>query len=420
MNSRVAVPKLFRRKDRWYVRVQVPKAMQKRLRKREYWISLKTSDRQEAIMLAPSVVAEKRTEMNMVYNRLEGIRQSISEFTEEQRQALFREAYADHVASGPDLMSDFEKSHFGTLVEFANHREATIEDLIDRLRISRGDYPAITVMMLKLAEANGISTPEGSKAEETLRSACVEGFIEAKRNEIALLRGRAVHSNPNPEMVDPDTGRPREFTPLRNILARPPEEPISLTRLVEDFISNPNKIRAQKTKDSIRGSMAVVIEILGDNTPPEDITEQDCERVRDLIMQLPPNFKKLPALRDRPVEEMVRIARSKGMSKLSPTGVNTYLKWLTSFLNWCQRKGKIARVPTSFSEICVADPERKEHKRLPFSDSQLQTYFHSRIFKGQERSNSVFWVSLIALWNGMRSNEICQLDVANVVQVEGT
>ena len=60
MNPRVAVPKLFRRKDRWYVRVQVPKAMQKRLRKREYWISLKTSDRQEAMMLAPSAVAEKR------------------------------------------------------------------------------------------------------------------------------------------------------------------------------------------------------------------------------------------------------------------------------------------------------------------------------------------------------------------------
>jgi len=135
---------------------------------------------------------------------------------------------------------------------------------------------------------------------------------------------------------------------------------------------------------------------------------------------LPPNFRKLPELRDRPIDEMVRIARAKGMAKLSPTGVNTYLKWLTSFLIWCQKKGKIARMPTSFSEIKVADPERKEHKRLPFSDEQLQTYFHSRVFSDQERSNCVFWASLIALWNGMRTNEICQLDVADVVEVEGT
>ena len=85
MKQRVVVPKLFRRKDRWYVRVQVPKAMQNRLGRKEYWVSLKTSDRQEAMMIAPSVVAEKRTLINMVYNRLEGIRQTISEFTEEQR-----------------------------------------------------------------------------------------------------------------------------------------------------------------------------------------------------------------------------------------------------------------------------------------------------------------------------------------------
>lgn len=370
-------------------------------------------------MLAPSVVAEKRTIINMVYNRLEGIRQTITEFTVEQREALFREAYSDHVSSSSNLISEYEQSRFGSLIEFANHREAIVEDMIARLRVSQGNLPAINVMMLKLAKANGITTPEGTKAEETLRAACVEGFIEAKRNEVALLRGRAVHANPNPVIVDPDTGRPQEYTPLKTILARPPEEPISLTKLVEEFIANPNKIRTPKTKNSIRGSMEVVIEILGDTTPPDEITEQDCERVRDLIMQLPPNFKKLPALRNRPIDEMVRIARAKGMAKLSPTGVNTYLKWLTTFLNWCQKKGKIARVPTSFSEIRVADPERKEHKRLPFNDEQIQTYFHSRVFADRDQSNCIYWVSLIALWNGMRSNEICQLDVADVVEVEG-
>ena len=419
MNPRVAVPKLFRRKDRWYVRVQVPKAMQKRLRKKEYWISLKTSDRQEAMMLAPSVVAEKRTVINMVYNRLEGIRQTITEFTDEQREALFREAYSEHVASSSDLLSEYENSRFESLVEFANHREATVEDMIARLRVSQGNYPAINVMMLRLAEANGIATPEGTKAEETLRAACIEGFIEAKRNEVALLRGRAVHADPNPVIVDPDSGRPREFTPLKTILARPPEEPISLTKLVEEFIANPNKIRTPKTKNSIRGSMEVVIEILGDATPPDEITDLDCERVRDLIMQLPPNFKKLPALRDRPVEEMVRIANAKGMPRLSPTGVNTYLKWLTTFLNWCKAKRKIAAVPISFGELKVADPERKELKRLSFTNDQLQRYFHSRVFSDQERTNCIFWVSLIALWNGMRSNEICQLDALDVVEEEG-
>ena len=48
MQSRVSVPKIFLRGNRWYVRVQVPKDWQTEFRKKEYWISLKTSDRQEA------------------------------------------------------------------------------------------------------------------------------------------------------------------------------------------------------------------------------------------------------------------------------------------------------------------------------------------------------------------------------------
>lgn len=419
MNPRVAVPKLFRRKNRWYVRVQVPKGMQKRLGKKEYWKSLRTSDRQEALRVAPSVVADARAIMNATFSKAEGIRTTITEFAQDHGQALFREAYANHVRGGSDLISEYESSAFRSLKEFADHREAVVVEMIARLRVERGVNPSIKIMMLSLAEANGFNAPPGSKAEDTLRRICVESFIEAKRNEVALLRGKAVHTSPNPEIVDPASGRPRDFTPLRSLLARPPEEPVSLTKLVEEFIANPNKIRTPKTQKSIRGSLEVVIEILGDATPPDEITELDCERVRDIIMQLPPNFRKLPALKDRSIDEMVRIARAKEMARLTPTGVNTYLKWLTTFLNWCQKKGKLTRVPTSFSEIRVADPERKEHKRLPFKDEQLQTYFHSRVFTEQDRSNCLFWVSLIALWNGMRSNEICQLDVADVLEIEG-
>jgi integrase len=44
----------------------------------------------------------------------------------------------------------------------------------------------------------------------------------------------------------------------------------------------------------------------------------------------------------------------------------------------------------------------------------LNAIFSSRVYADQERDSSLFWVPLIALWNGMRSNEICQLDVADI------
>jgi len=72
------------------------------------------------------------------------------------------------------------------------------------------------------------------------------------------------------------------------------------------------------------------------------------------------------------------------------------------------------RMPTAYAEIKVADPVRREDKRAAFSNDQLNLIFRSQVYQQQERQSSLFWVPLIAIWNGMRSNEICQLDVADI------
>lgn len=185
-----------------------------------------------------------------------------------------------------------------------------MERAIAVLQAKRGETGAIDLSMKLLASRNGIEVKPASQAESDLRKICVDSFIEWHRNTLALMRGQAVHPNSNPLVLDGDTGRPKAFTPLHELLARPPEEPPSLLKLVESFIENPNKRRTDKTKKSIRGSMETVVEIWGDRTPPDQITEADCERVRDLLCQLPPNFKKLPLLQDRPMLEMVRICGS--------------------------------------------------------------------------------------------------------------
>ncbi|CAN0597565.1 unnamed protein product, partial [Ectocarpus sp. 12 AP-2014] len=194
----------------------------------------------------------------------------------------------------------------------------------------------------------------------------------------------------------------------------PPEPTPSLTALMEKFLENPNKLRTEKTKKSIRGYLGVVFQILGNDTPVNRISEEDCERVRDLVARLPPNFMKLPDADKRTLDEFADIAERKKMAKLSPTGVNNYLRWLLTFLAWCHRKGMMDRMPTAYAEIKVADPVRKQDKREAFSNDQLNVIFHSTVYENGARDSSLFWVPLIALWNGMRSNEICQLDVADI------
>lgn len=418
MNPRVSVPKIFLRGNKWYVRVQVPKAMQERLRRKEYWVSLRTSDRAEALQHATAATQKKRREISAMYRRLSDIKETIIELDADQQIALGREAYAKHIHRGADLIEEFEASNFDTLKAFTEARAETVDDLVARLRLSRSDTPHIRIMAHTLMEENAIRLPEGSLAFQQLLEICADTFIEAKRNELAQLRGRAVHDAPNPHYVDTVTGGPKDYISLGEQLATPPEPTPSLTALMGKFLENPNKLRTDKTKKSVKGYLAVVFQILGDDTPVDEITEADCEQVRDLIARLPPNFMKLPDADKHTLEELADLAERKKMSKLSPTGVNNYLRWLLTFLAYCHRKGMMDRMPTAYAEIKVADPVRKQDKREAFSNDQLNVIFRSRVYQDQERDSSLFWVPLIALWNGMRSNEICQLDVADIKLVE--
>jgi len=70
MNPRVSIPKIFLRGNRWYVRVQVPRSMQSRLGRREYWVSLRTSDRSVAMQRAATAAQKKRHEVVSAFRLL--------------------------------------------------------------------------------------------------------------------------------------------------------------------------------------------------------------------------------------------------------------------------------------------------------------------------------------------------------------
>ena len=413
MNPRVSVPKIFLRGSRWYVRVQVPKLMQKRLKRKEYWVSLNTSEKSEALQRATAKTQEKRREINAVYRRLEEIRETISELTDEQVTALMREEYSLNRID-PDALIVEQQSSGLSWDDFVDKIASRNKAIVASLRAEGYNNPALRFRAHRLMQENGVTCPRSSRAYQQVLEICGHAFAEAKRAELALLEGYPVHENPNPQIINLQTGRPHPIVSLGDLLAAPPEPTPSLTALMEKFLANPNKHRTKKTKDSIRGYLDVVFQIIGDATPVNDISEGTIEEVRDLIMRLPPNFKKLPDAERLTLHELADVAERKRMAKLSPTGVNNYLRWLMTFLAWCHRKGMMDRMPTAYGEIKVADPVRKEDKREAFSNDQLSTIFTSRVYVDQDRDNSLFWVPLIALWNGMRSNEICQLDAADI------
>jgi hypothetical protein len=92
---------------------------------------------------------------------------------------------------------------------------------------------------------------------------------------------------------------------------------------------------------------------------------------------------------------------------------------LSSILNFAINEELVERNPCR--GLRVIDPVKKRDKRLPFSEDQLRLIFNSPIYREEidaHRHTARFWVSLISLFSGMRLNEICALDTADLQIVD--
>ena len=97
-----------------------------------------------------------------------------------------------------------------------------------------------------------------------------------------------------------------------------------------------------------------------------------------------------------------------------------------SFVNWCeleyrgavQAKYVNSRVPKVLSD---KDIRRKGVKREAFTQDELKALFGDmgKYVQAAEGVSSRFWAPLIALYSGMRLEEICQLHLSDIVKMDG-
>jgi integrase len=202
----------------------------------------------------------------------------------------------------------------------------------------------------------------------------------------------------------------------------------SLRRLFDLFINDPAKDRARRTRLALEGVAAIVYEVWGQDTPVKTINRDACRQLLDTLRWLPTNAaKRYPKLS---VLKAVHLARENRLTTvLSATTVNAYLNILSMAFNFAVNEGWIDRNPAK--GLRLIDPIRKRDKRLPFSPAQLVSIFNAPLFRGCMNDGagyadpgpeiirrSRFWAPLIALYAGMRANEILQLDTADIRTID--
>ena len=174
------------------------------------------------------------------------------------------------------------------------------------------------------------------------------------------------------------------------------------------------------------------IEIIGDIGSSE-LSKEHIRRYINTQIKLPINIKKNPRYRDLSINEILQLKNLKPQSR---GNVNKYLTRLTTFLNFGVSQGYFKENYILGMKVPLSKKEGRK-RREPFSPEDLKkilspkTYLDwtvnfKKITSNQYTSFTTvksvkyqfpyYWSFLIGILSGMRTNEICQLRLEDIIQ----
>lgn len=156
-------------------------------------------------------------------------------------------------------------------------------------------------------------------------------------------------------------------------------------------------------------------EFVGDK-PLSALTRNDLIRYRETLRSLPAQRTKHKLYRTMSVPQLVAL-KLPASECLSDRSINERLILLGSFLGWCRHvQGWLADDVTY--KVQLKAPSSRE--RAIFTEEDLRRLFGSPEYRDNLHKHPYqFWIPLLGLFTGARISELCQLQVGDLVQVDG-
>nr|WP_317893308.1 site-specific integrase [uncultured Sphingomonas sp.] len=257
-------------------------------------------------------------------------------------------------------------------------------------------------------------------------AADVESEFERTRASIGRLT--------DPALIVTTLDDPPISLPWAPAAPQPPAPPTPSNRrtigdVYDRFIADPKHQWSKRTQIAHATTRKWVVEVFGEQTALTDITREGCRDFVALLREMPKSaHQRFP---DMTIKEVVAAAKARGETRLiSTANLNAYVNRFGGVMNWAINEGYLDRNP--LKGLKLPDPVKKRDKRNPFSPEQLRRIFDAPIYTGcrddangyaipgdQRPRRARFWVPLIALFSGLRLNEICQLEVSDVREIDG-
>jgi len=211
--------------------------------------------------------------------------------------------------------------------------------------------------------------------------------------------------------------------------APPPPNAKTLGEVYDLYTADPRHTWCERTRIAYRTTRKWVMEFFGEDIGINDITREQARGFVQMLTQVPRHAdRKFPGLTIVQAVEAAKQRPDAGV--ISIANVNAYLNKFSGVLNWAVEEGYLDKSPAK--GLRLPDPVKKRDKRRPFSIEQLRRIFYSPLYTGciddvygyakvgdARPRRARFWIPVIALFSGMRMNEICQLKVGDIRTLDG-
>lgn len=394
----------------WYLRRVVPTDLRDHLNKREVLISLGTADRDEARRLYLSKWAEFDDYFAARRKEISGNGPAaLQPLSHPQMLQLVRRYVArkdaDNIDVGPlsdtDAIENQVDDERMALMELENPKHPHHFQTIDAAVREALDMTAQT-------------TEQACTEYDTLLEYVRLALVELHNRRLRRLKGD------------------KSFTHIDALFAPHAEaDTVSLKQAVEAWQAEYEATRTVKGKRmaKVEGSVGLILEYLGSDTLVKDITSARCRDFRNVLNRLPPNrHKKYPR---KSLKQVLKMVEGKALKPLSFESQSQHIGTLRNVLTQAVADGVIPSNPAQTLKP-IAKKQTHKKKREPFTIEELKRLFSAPLYTGciDDKRNykkpgpnrprhGRYWVPLIALYTGMRLNEICQLRVADVRVSEG-
>ncbi len=198
---------------------------------------------------------------------------------------------------------------------------------------------------------------------------------------------------------------------------------IKLSKLTDEFIDEKDGTVGDKLLSEYKSVFEELIEIVGD-LPVKTITKDIVISYINIQKKLPINRNKNPKYRGLTVEEILNL---KGVKPQSRLNVNKYLTRISTLMNWGKSRGYLDENPFSGMKVSLKKIEQRK-RREPFSSDDLKkiltpsTYLDWTLHFNHKWSDisknqiPYFWIFPCGILSGMRTNEVCQLRMEDIIQ----